>query len=82
MMRSCTVSAGTAGLEAAASGLDALDAFMANIKSGAMDTKTKMALKRRKFDLEKEKVRLEKLANIAKPADIVLAKYVTARHPR
>ena len=68
--------AGTRGMDAQMSGLDALDAFMANIKSGAMDTKTKMALKRRKFDLEKEKAKLEKLANIAKPANVILTKSV------
>ena len=55
--------------------MDALDAFMANIKSGAMDTRTKMSLKRRLFDLNKEKTRLEKLANLARPATIVIAKF-------
>lgn len=49
---------------------------MANIKSGEMDTRTKMSLKRRLFDLRKEKARLEKLANVAKPTDVVIAKCV------
>lgn len=51
-------------------GLDALDLFMANIKSGAMDTKTKMSLKRRMFDLKQEQMKLQKLANVAKPASL------------
>lgn len=49
-------------------GLDALDAYMSSIKEGAVDTKTKMGLKRRLFDLRKERGRLERLVNIAKPA--------------
>ena len=48
--------------------LDALDAYMSAIKAGAMDTKTKMNLKRRLLELRGEQQRIQKLANIAKPA--------------
>ena len=72
-------SAASTGIEKERSGLDALDAFMANIKSGAMDTRTKMSLKRRLFDLKKEKTRLEKLANVARPANVVINKSATSR---
>ena len=37
------------------------------IKSGAMDTKTRIRLKRELLDLQKEYKRVEKLMNIAKP---------------
>ena len=52
------------------SGIDALDAFMASIKSGAMDTKTKIALKKDLFTLRGEQQKLIKLVNIAKPPDL------------
>ena len=52
------------------SGIDALDAFMASIKSGGMDTKTKMALKKEMFALRAEQQKLIKLVNIAKPPDL------------
>ena len=54
-----------AGLES--DDVDALDAFMQSIKSGAMDTKTRIKLKRELLDLQKEYKRVEKLMNIAKP---------------
>lgn len=50
--------------------IDALDAYMTAIKSGAMDTKTRMKIKRQIFDLRKEQQRLQKLVNIAKPASM------------
>ena len=53
-----------------ADGVDALDAFMASIKSGAMDTKTKMELKKQLFTLRTEQQRLIKLVNIAKPPEL------------
>lgn len=49
-------------------GLDVFDAYMMSLKAGALDTKTKMKLKRELFDLRQEHKRIEKLANIAKPA--------------
>ena len=57
--------------------LDALDAYMTALKSGAMDTKTRMKVKRQIFDLRKEEQRLQRLVNIAKPANLPsLKKYV------
>lgn len=50
--------------------IDALDAYMSAIKSGVMDTKTKMKLKRRLMELKQEELKLKKLVNIAKPADM------------
>lgn len=55
---------------AEANDIDALDAYMLSIKSGAMDTKTKMKLKCRQLELKKEELRLRKLINIAKPASL------------
>ena len=52
------------------SGIDALDAFMASIKKGGMDTKTKMALKKEMFELRTEQQKLIKLVNIAKPPNL------------
>ncbi|XP_061172890.1 kanadaptin-like [Saccostrea echinata] len=49
-------------------GMDALDAYMSAIKSGVMDTKTKMKLKRQLLELRKEAQKLQKLINVAKPA--------------
>ena len=44
---------------------------MSAIKSGSkMDAKTKMKLKRQLFDLKQEQQKLQKLVNIAKPADL------------
>lgn len=53
-----------------ADGVDVLDAFMASIKSGTMDIKTKMELKRQLFSLRAEQQKLIKLVNIAKPPDL------------
>lgn len=50
--------------------LDALDAYMMAIKSGVMDTKTKMALKRQLMELKQEEMKIRKLVNIAKPASL------------
>ena len=50
--------------------VDALDAFMSAIKSGTMDTKTRLTLKRRLFEQRKEEQRLQKLVNIARPATL------------
>ncbi len=47
--------------------IDALDAFMKSIKSGVMDTKTRIRLKRELLDLQKDFKRVEKLMNVAKP---------------
>ncbi|XP_029651248.2 kanadaptin [Octopus sinensis] len=47
--------------------LDALDAYMNSIKSGMMDTKTRLKLKRRLLELRPQEQRLRKLMNIAKP---------------
>jgi hypothetical protein len=49
-------------------GLDALDAYMSAIRSGAMDTKTKMKLKRQLLELKREEQKLQKMINVAKPA--------------
>jgi hypothetical protein len=49
-------------------GMDALDAYMSAIKSGTMDTKTRMSIKRSLIDLRKEQQRLSKLVNVAQPA--------------
>ena len=56
--------------------MDALDAFMCTIKSGSMDMKTKMSLKRTLVELRREQMRLQKLVNIAKPVLPALKKYV------
>ena len=50
--------------------VDALDAYMTAIKSGAMDTKTKMKLKCRLLELKQEEQKVRKLVNIAKPASL------------
>ena len=50
--------------------VDALDAYMTAIKSGAMDTKTKMKLKCRLLELKQEEQKMRKLVNIAKPASL------------
>lgn len=44
------------------------DAYMMSLKAGALDTKSKTKLKRELFDLKQERKKIEKLANIAKPA--------------
>ncbi|KAL4228390.1 Kanadaptin [Mactra antiquata] len=50
--------------------VDALDAYMNAIKSGMMDTKTKMKFKRQVMELKQEEQKLRKLVNIAKPASL------------
>ena len=50
--------------------VDALDAYMLAIKSGMMDTKTKMKLKRQLMELKQEEQKVRKLVNIAKPASL------------
>lgn len=50
--------------------LDALDAYMSAIKSGMMDTKTKMKLKRQLMELKQEEQKTRKLVNIAKPTSM------------
>ena len=50
--------------------MDALDAYMNAIKSGIVDTKTKMALKRQLMELKQEEAKVRKLVNIAKPASL------------
>jgi len=49
---------------------DALDAYMSAIKSGMMDTKTKMKLKRQLMELKQEEGKVRRLVNIAKPASL------------
>lgn len=48
--------------------MDALDAYMSAIKSGVMDTKTKMKLKRQLLELKKEEQKFQRMVNVAKPA--------------
>ncbi|WAR04696.1 NADAP-like protein [Mya arenaria] len=50
--------------------VDALDAYMSAIKSGMMDTKTKMKLKTQLMELKQQEQRLRKLVNLAKPATL------------
>ncbi|KAL5009147.1 hypothetical protein ScPMuIL_014728 [Solemya velum] len=47
--------------------VDALDAYMMSIKSGSMDTKTKMKLKGQLLQLRQSEIKLRKLVQIAKP---------------
>ena len=56
--------------------MDALDAYMTAIKSGAMDTKTKLKLKRQLLELKQEEQKLRRLVNIAKPAALPDLKWV------
>ena len=51
-------------------GLDALDAFMMSMKSGGMDSRTRMELKRRAVELRQQRVQLERLAAVAKPCSL------------
>ena len=50
--------------------MDALDAYMNTIKSGVMDTKTRMKLKRRLLELRPQEQRLRKLVNLTRPASL------------
>lgn len=64
--------------------VDALDAYMSAIKSGMMDTKTKMKLKRQLMELKQEEQKVRKLVNIAKPAalpEIKVQTSLTAKKP-
>jgi len=51
-------------------GIDALDAFMMSIKSGGMDSKTRMELKRRGVELRQQRTQLERLVALAKPCSL------------
>jgi len=51
-------------------GMDALDAFMMSIKSGGMDSKTRMELKRRRVELRQERVQLQRLTTLARPCTL------------
>lgn len=48
--------------------MDELDAYMNSIKSGVMDTKTRLRLKGELLHLKMEEKRLLRLVNIARPA--------------
>ena len=50
--------------------MDALDAFMMSIKSGGMDSKTRMELKRRGVELRQQRTQLECLVALAKPCSL------------
>ncbi|GFR62225.1 kanadaptin [Elysia marginata] len=58
--------------------MDELDAYMVSIKSGAMDTKTRMQLKGDLMRLKIEEQKLRKLVNIAKPASLPPIKPLSA----
>jgi len=51
-------------------GIDALDAFMLSIKSGGMDSRTRMELKRRGVELRQQRVQLERLVKLAEPCSL------------
>jgi len=51
-------------------GIDALDAFMLSIKSGGMDSRTRMELKRRGVELRQQRLQLERLVALAKPCNL------------
>jgi len=51
-------------------GVDALDAFMLSIKSGGMDSRTRMELKRRGVELRQQRAQLQRLAAVAKPCSL------------
>ncbi|RUS69568.1 hypothetical protein EGW08_022669 [Elysia chlorotica] len=58
--------------------MDELDAYMVSIKSGAMDTKTRIHLKGDLMRLKTEEQKLRKLVNIAKPASLPPIKPLSA----
>lgn len=60
--------------------VDALDAYMSAIKSGMMDTKTKMKLKRQLMELKQEEQKVRKLINVAKPTSLPELKPRTTPH--
>ena len=51
-------------------GVDALDAFMLSIKSGGMDSRTRMELKRRGVELRQQRAQLQRLVAVAKPCSL------------
>ena len=51
-------------------GVDALDAFMLSIKSGGMDSRTRMELKRRGVELRQQRAQLQGLVAVAKPCSL------------
>jgi len=51
-------------------GMDALDAFMMSIKSGGMDSKTRVELKRRGVELRQQRTQLERLVALARPCNL------------
>lgn len=51
-------------------GLDELDAFMLSMKSGGLDTKTKISLKHRLVELRQQKLSLERLVAAVQPCQI------------
>lgn len=61
--------------------MDELDAYMVSIKSGAMDTKTRLQLKGDLMRLKTEEQKLRKLVNIAKPASLPPLKPFSASSP-
>ncbi|ESO04654.1 hypothetical protein HELRODRAFT_111661 [Helobdella robusta] len=50
--------------------VDVLDAFMKSIKSGGLDVRTKMEMKRKLLELKHQKMRLQSLVALSKPCDI------------
>jgi len=52
------------------SGVDALDAFMMSMKSGGMDSRTRMELKRRAVELRQQQTQLQRLAALARPCSL------------
>jgi len=50
--------------------VDALDAFMMSIKSGGMDSKTRIELKRRGVELRQQRTQLERLSALARPCSL------------
>jgi len=51
-------------------GIDALDAFMMSIKSGGMDSKTRLELKRRAVELRQQRAQLDRLVALARPCSL------------
>ena len=51
-------------------GIDALDAFMMSIKSGGMDSKTRLELKRQAVELRQQRAQLDRLVALARPCSL------------
>jgi len=51
-------------------GMDALDAFMMSMKSGGMDSRTRIDLKRRAVELRQQRTQLERLVALARPCNL------------